>query len=122
MPLQPPRQTGRIVAWGVALTAALLIAIALQPPSVAEGEPENLAGEYGFGDQLAGLHRVPGGWVGQTNPTWAGATDSVAALAVCRVLSAQLSPGPRDTITLLRPEGVPLTECGPPLDALEDPS
>ncbi|MFH1464466.1 MAG: zinc ribbon domain-containing protein [Pseudomonadota bacterium] len=114
------RSTGvsaaRLAAYGMALVASALIAIVLRPARVDSSPSENLAEQLGMAEQLDELYRVPGGWMGRTAPTWAGSDDEPLARAACRALAQQLKPGQRETITLLRPEGVPIAECGPPVD------
>lgn len=104
----------RIAMYGIALVAAILVAIVLRPTPLDSAPSENLVDQIGMGEQLVEIYRVPGGWLGRTSTAWVGATDVSLALAACNTLAQRLAPGQRETITLLRPEGVPLVECGPP--------
>ncbi len=109
-----PRQTPWLLYGGL-LAISIAAAILFQPTEEAAIERENIVEELGLVGQLTVLNKVPGGWIGQASPVWRGAKDQAAALITCKAIEAQVHPDPRETITILRPGGVPIAECGPPV-------
>jgi len=105
----PPRQSWLL--YGFLLVASVMIAILFQPNTGESVSYEDQSSQLGVAEELEQLHEVPGGWIGVLSPTWEGAGDKDAAMAVCERLAGQLELARAETITLMVPGGLPLAEC-----------
>jgi hypothetical protein len=114
VPHTPPSRTPWL-AYGVLLVAAALVAVLFQPVKPQGIVYENRADDLGVQGKLSELHQVPGGWIGVTDPLWAGTKDKQVAMVLCDSLAAQLQPEPTETVMLMVPGGVPIAECRSPL-------
>jgi hypothetical protein len=103
------------LAYGALLAAAVLVAILFQPVQSETVQYENQVDDLGVQGKLSELHEVSGGWIGVTEPLWAGSKDEMVAMGLCRLLAAQLRPAQTETIMLMVPGGVPIVECRSPL-------
>ncbi len=104
------------LTYGVLIAISLSVAIVLQPETTPVIQRDNLVLDLGYSGVLTELHRVPGGWIGSVVPTWPGLRSPVDTMDLCEDIEKQLAPGERETITLLVPGGIPVAECGPPVD------
>ena len=109
----PPRRTPWL-AYGGLLVAAVLVAVLFQPVTAETVQYENQVDHLGVEGKLSELHQVSGGWIGVTEPLWAGSKDERVAMSLCTNLAARLEPAQTETIMLLVPGGVPIAECRSP--------
>ncbi len=111
-PSTPPRQTPWVL-YAILLVIASLIAVLFQPVREEEVVYENLVEQMGLTGKLTRFEQVPGGWIGMTDPQWAGTTDAQVADLLCQSLLVQLELGPTESIAMMVPGGLPITECYP---------